>query len=199
MDDVIILQESRPNRSDAIRNRDRLLETARQLFSQNGVENVSMNDIAKAAGVGKGTLYRHFENGKPQLCETLLDAGMRALQERTFAQLRANPNPVDMLVWLIGEVLVFVDHNAELLGSGMVTGIDFLVHPAHVWWRQTIYALLQRIDFSHQSTPPDLDYLADALYITLDIRTVLFQKAAHGWDIERIRTGAVSMLTRLIA
>ncbi len=194
MDDIIILQETRPNRSDAVRNRELLIETARRLFSQEGVEKVSMNDLAKAAGVGKGTLYRHFPS-KAQLCETLIDEQMRALQARTFTYLRDNPAPDDALIWFVGEVLAFVDHNIELMGSG---GVDLLPHPAHLWWRQTIRALLGRIDFSHKAAPPDLDYLADVLYITLDVRTVLFHKFAHGWQIDRIHAGMAAAIRILI-
>lgn len=49
----------RPQRSDARRNRNHLLDVARQHFSEHGVTG-SLDAIAKAAGVGPGTLYRHF-------------------------------------------------------------------------------------------------------------------------------------------
>jgi AcrR family transcriptional regulator len=82
MDEIVMYGESLPSRADALKNRALLLETARRLFSEQGVEAVSMTAIADAAGVGKGTLYRHFEN-KAQLCQALLDDDQRALQERT--------------------------------------------------------------------------------------------------------------------
>jgi AcrR family transcriptional regulator len=50
---------SRKPRADALRNRDRLLEAARTVFSAGGPE-ASLEGVAKAAGVGIGTLYRHF-------------------------------------------------------------------------------------------------------------------------------------------
>jgi AcrR family transcriptional regulator len=52
-------EASRKPRTDALRNRDRLLEAARTVFSAGGAE-VSLEAVAKAAGVGIGTLYRHF-------------------------------------------------------------------------------------------------------------------------------------------
>ena len=51
--------ESRPLRADAQRNRDRLLAVAARAFSQDGPD-VTLDAIAKEAGVGIGTLYRHF-------------------------------------------------------------------------------------------------------------------------------------------
>jgi AcrR family transcriptional regulator len=61
----------RPLRADARRNRDRLLEVAVQAFSQDGPE-VTLESIARAAGVGIGTLYRHFPTR-----EALVEAAYR--------------------------------------------------------------------------------------------------------------------------
>ena len=63
--------DPRPLRADAQRNRDRLLEVAAQAFSQEGPE-VTLDAIAKKAGVGIGTLYRHFATR-----EALVDAAYR--------------------------------------------------------------------------------------------------------------------------
>jgi AcrR family transcriptional regulator len=62
---------ARPLRADAQRNRDRLLEIAVRAFSQDGPE-VTLDAIAKEAGVGIGTLYRHFPTR-----EALIDAAYR--------------------------------------------------------------------------------------------------------------------------
>jgi AcrR family transcriptional regulator len=50
---------NRKTRSDALRNRERILEVAKGVFTQQGA-NASLEEIAKQAGVGAGTLYRHF-------------------------------------------------------------------------------------------------------------------------------------------
>ena len=51
--------EKREPRADAIRNRERVLEAAKAVFSQGGPE-ASLETVARRAGVGIGTLYRHF-------------------------------------------------------------------------------------------------------------------------------------------
>ncbi|MBP0452829.1 helix-turn-helix transcriptional regulator [Kitasatospora sp. RG8] len=67
-------------RADAARNRAAVLEAAARLFAEHGVEAVSMDQVAAAAGVGKGTLFRRFGD-KAGLGVALLDARERALQE----------------------------------------------------------------------------------------------------------------------
>ena len=77
--------ERRP-RTDAQRNRERILEVAKGAFARSGA-NTSLDDIAKQAGVGPGTLYRHFRTR-----DTLLEGVYRteveklAAAERKFAQ-----------------------------------------------------------------------------------------------------------------
>lgn len=60
----------RPMRADALRNRQRVLDAARAEFSEHGLE-AQMEDVAERAGVGVGTLYRHFET-KEALLEALV-------------------------------------------------------------------------------------------------------------------------------
>ncbi|MCH0538045.1 helix-turn-helix transcriptional regulator [Streptomyces sp. MUM 203J] len=67
-------------RAHAARNRAAVLEAAAALFAEHGVGAVSMDQVAAAAGVGKGTLYRRFGD-KSGLAVALLDARECALQE----------------------------------------------------------------------------------------------------------------------
>jgi AcrR family transcriptional regulator len=85
-------------RADARRNYDRLLTAAKAAFTEHGAE-ASLEDIARRAGVGIGTLYRHFPTR-----QTLLEATFRdlldALQDRGKALL-ADAGPGDALIdWL---------------------------------------------------------------------------------------------------
>jgi AcrR family transcriptional regulator len=58
-------------RRDAARNRERLLSAARELLAAGGLD-ISLTDVARHAGLGVGTAYRHFSN-KPELLDALLD------------------------------------------------------------------------------------------------------------------------------
>ncbi|HEY2258635.1 MAG TPA: helix-turn-helix domain-containing protein [Solirubrobacteraceae bacterium] len=62
------LSGERPLRADARRNRQRILESARQVFSEFGSE-AQINDVAHRAGVGVGTVYRHFPTKEALVAE----------------------------------------------------------------------------------------------------------------------------------
>lgn len=96
----------RKPRADAERNRDRILEVAKEAFTRSGAD-ASLDDIAKQAGVGAGTLYRHFPSR-----EDLIEAVYRteveklAAAERNFAETMP---PIEALrAWM----LLFVDYIA---------------------------------------------------------------------------------------
>lgn len=58
-------------RADARRNRARLVDAARELFAEAGIEGTAMNDVARRAGVGPGTLWRHFPNKEALIAEVV--------------------------------------------------------------------------------------------------------------------------------
>lgn len=68
-----------PRRADAVRNRSSILEAARQLVTEQGTE-VAMGEIARAAGVAVGTLYRHFPN-KADLLAAVVNEYVEALAD----------------------------------------------------------------------------------------------------------------------
>ena len=61
-----------PPRADATRNRARLLDTARRLIAEGGADALSMDCLAAAAGLGKGTIFRRF-GSRAGLFEALVD------------------------------------------------------------------------------------------------------------------------------
>ena len=75
-----LLDAPRPERADAARNRRRVLEAAAALFGEHGVDGISMDAVARAAGVGKGTLFRRFGD-RQGLLVALLDEAERRLQD----------------------------------------------------------------------------------------------------------------------
>jgi AcrR family transcriptional regulator len=194
MNDIIVINNPQPSRADAVKNRELLMQTARRLFAEQGAEAVPMSAIAEAAQVGKGTLYRHFEN-KAALCHALLDCEQRDLQERTLHRLRENGDPLDNLRWFLEQVVTFVWDNASLLCVGAGDGnVLLLEHPAHAWWRQTIHMQLRQLQ-----PLGDVDYMSDVLYVMLDAHIIWFQHKDLGYDKTRILDGLIGVLLKFVA
>jgi AcrR family transcriptional regulator len=130
-------------RADAIRNRERVLEAAKAVFSAGGPD-ASLEAVAKRAGVGIGTLYRHFPT-REALFEAVYHREVQQLTELAEA-LKTEAEPVDALRrWMRS--------NVEFIATkkGMLAALALAVHGsselyAHTFERLTkaVRALLER-------------------------------------------------------
>ncbi|MGI5325111.1 TetR/AcrR family transcriptional regulator [Actinomadura nitritigenes] len=105
-----------PSRSDAVRNRRLLLDAAARTFAERGVE-VSIGEIAQCAGVGKGTVFRHFSSKAELLAAIML--GMLEELEGTATALLEDDDPVRALRdFMTAGVEIFVRDRAfcEVVG-----------------------------------------------------------------------------------
>jgi AcrR family transcriptional regulator len=114
----------RPLRADARRNRERILEVATRAFSQRGAD-APLDAIAKAAGVGPGTLYRHFPTR-----EALIEAAYRnelvRVCDGAAELLDGNPPDRAMRLWMdrFIDFLATKDGMAEALRTVVASGVD---------------------------------------------------------------------------
>ncbi len=88
----------RPMRADARRNYERLLAVARTAFAEHGAD-ASLDDIARRAGVGPGTLYRHFPT-RQALLEAVYRDGVEEICGRAYELLDAMPPGEALAAWL---------------------------------------------------------------------------------------------------
>lgn len=97
---------ARKPRADAQRNRERILEIAKQIFTRRGAE-ASMDEIARRARIGPGTLYRHFPNRDELLAAVYIsEVEKLAEAQRRFS---AELPPIEALrAWM----LIFIDYIA---------------------------------------------------------------------------------------
>ena len=95
MADAVIVDIDRPLRADARRNRERILESARSVFAQYGAD-AQIDDVARQAGVGVGTVYRHFPTKEALLVE-LLREKFRLFAVRGREALEADGEPFAVL------------------------------------------------------------------------------------------------------
>jgi AcrR family transcriptional regulator len=189
-------------RSDAARNRRVILQTARTLFEERGVTNVTMEEIARASGVGKGTLYRRFPH-KGFLCQALLDEPTRHLQEQTLEVLQERGmSALEKLAVFLDRLVVFTAENLDLLygGNEPLCGADRLErfsHPAYDWRRSTVLGLLRAaVREGGVDGGLDVEYLAAALLAPLDVDFYYFQHRVQGLPVERISSGLRALVPR---
>lgn len=100
----------RPMRADARRNHDRLVGEARRSFAEHGTD-ASLEDIARRAGVGIGTLYRHFPN-RAALMNAIFQDALSSLLDRS-RELAGADRPCGALVEWLGAI---VTHAGEYRG-----------------------------------------------------------------------------------
>ncbi|RRK10289.1 TetR/AcrR family transcriptional regulator [Lactiplantibacillus garii] len=102
-------------RKDARQNQKKILTTARQLFSARGVDAVSMKDIASAAGIGAGTLYRHYAH-KSTLCLALVTDRVRAfITDCDQYLITSQADAVEQFNVVLGRYLSIREANMALL------------------------------------------------------------------------------------
>jgi AcrR family transcriptional regulator len=117
----------KPMRRDAARNRTRILTAAGELFARRGL-GVTLNDIAHHAGVGVGTVYRHFPD-KAELVETLFHERVEEMVAIGEAGL-ADPDPWNGLVTVLRATLELqaADRGLHELANDHPAGMERIVH-----------------------------------------------------------------------
>jgi len=144
-------------RADALRNRERILEIAKEAFTRSGAA-ISLDDVAKQAGVGPGTLYRHFPTR-----DALLEAVYRIEVEKLAAaeaEFAKTMPPVEALrAWM----LLFVDYvsTKQIIAPALNTivgGPSKLFETTGDLIKGAIQALVDRA-IKNRDIRPDLDPL----------------------------------------
>lgn len=117
-DNAPVEAQAPAERKDAARNRKKILEAAKKLLRTRGLDGVCMDELAAAAGVGKGTLYRRFTD-KSALFRALLDDDEIVLQERARARwgLSKDASPALRLMTAWSGFVDFVVDHAHVLAA----------------------------------------------------------------------------------
>lgn len=201
---VEIGNEVRVERRDAAANRALILETAEALFAAHGVAAVNMADIAQAAGVGKGTLYRRFAN-KAELCLALMDTQLTEFQNHALAQMRqqtaADVPKLEQLARFLEALVYFTDVHMPLLFEVHREGLlqeEMDLSLPHFWQYMTVSGLLQAAVVAGEISPElDIAYLGDAILAPLKADLFQFQRQARGFSLERISDGLRTLVMSL--
>lgn len=174
----------RTERADAARNRRLILDAAARLFAERGIAAVSMHDVAAAAGVGTGTLYRRFAD-RAGLALALLDEETRVFQDALIA----GPPPLGpgapacerLTAFGVG-YLDLLDRHAELLAAADQRGLG----PGGP---MAFYATHLTILVREASPELDPEFTAHSLLASLNPKLHIHLRGDLGWEPERLRDG----------
>lgn len=182
---------ARSERRDAAENRQRILNAAQKLFEQNGVEQVSMNQIAIEAQIGSGTLYRRYRN-KGEICLDLMKDNIVHLFEDIDAYREQNRTnlPSQRLKGILGLFIRFREKKAQLLaGVEESTSTNRLKSrtqsPLYIELHQLFVELFDEMT-GNEKSHPDSAFRADMLLMALSRDSYFFQRDVRGYSPEMI-------------
>ncbi|MEU8325761.1 helix-turn-helix domain-containing protein [Nonomuraea sp. NPDC048881] len=189
-----VAEAGRPReRADAARNRAKVLAAAAELFATRDPRGVTMDDIAKAAGVGRGTLYRRYPD-TVSIAQALLDEHERELQERL---LRGDPPlgpgapPADRLAAFYAAMVDLLDEHISLV-LGAEQGALRYATGAYGFWRAHVRVLLA------EAGVPETEALADILLAPLG-PDVYAEQRRRGLTPEQITAALARLAHGIVA
>jgi len=158
-----------PERADAARNRQLLLAAAKELIDNHGAAAVTMDADARAAGVGKGTVFRRF-GSRTGLMMALLDHSESGLQQAFLSgpePLGPGAPPLERLIaYGRARLKMTVDH-LDILLEAEADNPDRLSHPVWAMSTQHVQLLLRELGY-----PGRLHVVANAIQAPLDAMAV---------------------------
>ncbi len=184
-------------RADAARNRRRILEAAERLFADRGVSCTSMDAIAAAAGVGKGTLFRRFGD-RSTLALAVLDRTEQKLQDsflRGEPPLGPGAPPCRRLIAFGEAMLDNLELNGEILLDAEMSGPPgaFLRSAPH-----RVHWLHVRGLVDEARPESDADYIADLLLGPLSPQLFNHQRGQREMSLDRLKAGYADLVNRLL-
>jgi AcrR family transcriptional regulator len=192
-----VLDSPRPERADAAENRRRILAAAVRLFAEHGAGNVSMDQVAAEAGVGKGTLFRRFGD-RASLARAVISDPEARLQD---ALIRGEP-PVGPGAPPHERLLAFGRAYLEFLEAYLDTmlaaesGGGFVPHQAHApyaFYRTHVTLLLRDAGCGDRA-----DYLADVLLSPLSSATFKYHRELRGLSVDELAGAYADLVARLL-
>ncbi|HET6154610.1 MAG TPA: helix-turn-helix domain-containing protein [Marmoricola sp.] len=188
-----ILGQQPRERSDAARNRDALMYAAQTLVARCGADAVTMDAVAEAAGVGKGTVFRRF-GSRAGLMAGLLDASEAAWQAEVISgppPLGPGAPPRERLLAFGRSRLVSTLERAELVQAA--SGAQTRSYAAYSFTATHVRYLLGEL-----GVRGDIALLATALLAPLEIPILHQQIDIEQMDVERILAGWEDLVERVI-
>jgi AcrR family transcriptional regulator len=183
-------------RSDAARNRERLLGAARELITECGVDSLTMDRLAERAGVGKGTVFRRF-GSRTGLMMTLLSDSEAAFQARfMFGPPPLGPGApgVERLIAFGSARIAYVLEHGDLVRAAESSAQSRYEVPAALLWQRHVEVLLRE-----EGMEADPVLMAMTLISTLEPERLLHAVRIQGLAPERLTSTWRELVTRVVS
>jgi AcrR family transcriptional regulator len=192
MNELPLIDPGRKERADAARNRRRILAAAGTLVAEQGIDAVSMEDIARAAEVGTGTLYRRFGD-RAGLAFALLDEKTREFQDALISgppPLGPGAPAIERLRAFGAGYLDLLERHSSLMLAASPGGRDGA--GPHAFYATHLAILLREV-------APHLDtaYMAEAMLAMLAPGHHVWTRDGLGWPLDRLRDGWYALVDAL--
>lgn len=180
-------------RRDAARNREALLAAAQQLVERFGLDGVTMEAVAAAAGVGKGTVFRRFGSR-----EGLMGALLNRSEAEWQAAVMSGPPPLGPGAEPWERLMAFGRSRLEtnLRHADLIRNAGRASTPSYAAY--SFAAMHVRYLLSQLGVHGDLPLLATALVAPLEAPILDQQVRAEGIDVDRVYAGWVDVARRLV-
>jgi AcrR family transcriptional regulator len=182
-------------RADAARNRAKILAAAAEVYASRGVEGLALDQVAAAAGVGVGTVYRRFAD-RGQLAQGLMDSQERAFQTAFMS----GPPPLGPGAPALDRLRAFLHAFVDRLSEQA----DLLVVAETATPTARFESGAYRLHHTHVSQllaelrpGADAHYLADALLAQVAAAQFVRQHRDEGMPLDRIKAGLDDLVTRV--
>jgi AcrR family transcriptional regulator len=183
---VQVTEDWRPQREAAAHNESAIVQSARRLLRSSAPSHVDVRDIARGAGVGIGTVYRHFKD-KATLLSAVVGDDERTLQDAILSgppPLGPGAAPRERLHAFLAALAELTDHNLNVLLAADIASGGRLRVGSYGAWRLHIATLLRDLGLSE----PDVWWLADVLLAPLAADLYALHTREHRMTRDQIVT-----------
>ena len=192
----------RRERQDSLENRSLIVEAAKRIFAEQGIDGTSMCEIGRAAGVGQWTLYRHFAH-KGALCRALVREDIEAFKSRLTTLLDGPDAPASAIARL--DALIVEKVRLTETHLSMFAAIDesaagprrtdMFRMPFVTWLHDRIVPLLAEAVERGEIAPLDAEFTAGAILAVTSPALFYHQRRDRGYSLERIVAGTRALFT----
>jgi AcrR family transcriptional regulator len=192
-----LVEAQRPERADAAENRRRVLAAAARLFAEHGAGNVSMDAVAAAAGVGKGTLFRRFGD-RASLARAVISEDEAKLQDeliRGAPPLGPGAPARERLEAFGRAYLEFLERHGETMLAAEFSGnpTSHLGSRPYAFYRTHVTLLLREAGCGERA-----EYLADVLLAPLAASTFRYHRELRGLSFAEVTAAYLDVTGRLV-